>query len=79
MLEQRLSALFGELLRVGTRVAVPAAALFLVIAAFGYMSAGSSLRNREGGRSAMYGVIVALVIILLALPIAQFVARAAGL
>ncbi len=78
MLEQRLSALLGELLRVGVRVAVPAAALFLAIAAFGYMFGGSSLRSREAGRSAMYGVIVALVIILLALPIAQFVARAAG-
>jgi hypothetical protein len=72
----RIIELFRNLLQVGTRVGLAAAALFLAWAGFLYMTAGGSPRRMESAKDAAFAAIGGLAIVLLASTIASLVQSA---
>jgi hypothetical protein len=72
----KIIELFKNLLDVGTRVGLAAAALFLAWAGFLYMTAGGSPRRMESAKDAAFAAIGGLAIVLLASTIATLVQNA---
>jgi hypothetical protein len=72
----KIIELFKNLLDVGTRVGLAAAALFLAWAGFLYMTAGGSPRRMESAKDAAFAAIGGLAIVLLASTIANLVQNA---
>ena len=70
---EEINALFGNLLAIGTGVAVMAAAFFVMWGAFLYMSARGSARQMEAGRTAIQNALAGLAIVLLARVLAGIV------
>jgi Type IV secretion system pilin len=74
----KIIELFKNLLNVGTKVGLAAAALFLAWAGFLYMTAGGSPRRMESAKDAAFAAIGGLAIVLLASTIAGLVQSAVG-
>ena len=74
----RIVHMFEQLLDVGTKVGLAAAALFLAWAGFLYMTAGGSPRKMESAKDAAFAAIGGLAIVLLASTIAGLVQGAIG-
>ncbi len=72
----KIIELFKNLLDIGTRVGLAAAALFLAWAGFLYMTAGGSPRRMESAKDAAFAAIGGLAIVLLASTIASLVQNA---
>ncbi|MBV9357178.1 MAG: hypothetical protein JO023_16830 [Chloroflexi bacterium] len=72
----KIIELFKNLLDVGTRIGLAAAALFLAWAGFLYMTAGGSPRRMESAKDAAFAAIGGLAIVLLASTIATLVQNA---
>jgi hypothetical protein len=72
----KIIELFKNLLDVGTKVGLAAAALFLAWAGFLYMTAGGSPRRMESAKDAAFAAIGGLAIVLLASTIANLVQSA---
>jgi Type IV secretion system pilin len=72
----KIIELFKNLLDVGTKVGLAAAALFLAWAGFLYMTAGGSPRRMESAKDAAFAAIGGLAIVLLASTIATLVQNA---
>ena len=70
---EEINALFGNLLAIGTGVAVAVAAFFVMWGAFLYMSAGGSARQMEAGKTAIQNALAGLAIVLLARVLAGIV------
>jgi Type IV secretion system pilin len=74
----KIIELFKNLLNIGTKVGLAAAALFLAWAGFLYMTAGGSPRRMESAKDAAFAAIGGLAIVLLASTIAGLVQSAVG-
>jgi hypothetical protein len=72
----KIIELFKNLLDIGTKVGLAAAALFLAWAGFLYMTAGGSPRRMESAKDAAFAAIGGLAIVLLASTIASLVQNA---
>ncbi len=70
---EEINTLFGNLLAIGTGVAVAVSAFFVMWGAFLYMSAAGSPRQMEAGKTAIVNALGGLAIVLLARTIAGIV------
>jgi len=70
---EEINTLFGNLLAIGTGVAVAVSAFFVMWGAFLYMSAAGSPRQMEAGKTAILNALGGLAIVLLARVLAGIV------
>lgn len=73
-----ITALFTNLLTIGTAVGVTVAAFFVMWGAYLYMSAGGNPRQMQSGKSAIVNALFGLALVLAAHAVAAMVQTALG-
>jgi hypothetical protein len=69
---------FETLINVGAAVAAIAAAFFVMMAGYQYMTAGRSVRALESAKSSFSNALIAMAIVILCLVVANLVRSALG-
>ncbi len=69
---------FETLINVGAAVAAVAAAFFVMLAGYQYMTAGGSIRAIESAKGSLYNALIGFAIVILCKVIANLVGGALG-
>jgi hypothetical protein len=75
---QPIIRIFDALLTAGATAALAAAAFFVMLAGFQYMSAGGSVRAVESAKGSLYNALIGFAVVILCRIIAGLVGGAIG-